>query len=508
MQLGSMDRKRNARRIGLGVTVWLLVGMLAAAAGGAVIEIDDPAIRNAVENELLKDFVVPLNDIDVASSDGVVTLTGNVDDLLTKERATEIARTVRGVRSVVNRIQVEPPVLRTDAEIENDVEEALYNDPATESYEIDVDAANNRVTLSGTVDSWQERRLAEKVAKGVRGVVNVINNITVRPPEKRSDVAIRADVEQVLKWDALVDHRSIDVSVQDREVRLAGTVGSAAEKNQAVMDAWVTGVTAVDDSELEVRTWARTGETREDKWVVKSDENIRQAVKDALFYDPRVNLFEIEVAVDAGFVTLRGTVDNLKAKRAAEADAANTVGVMGVTNRIKIRTEEIEEQALAESVRSALQRDPLVDRYEIDVNVIDRTVYLNGTVDNYYEKSRADELAANVKGVVSVENNLEVADTTEPYLSDPYTDDWIFYDGERYDYQPPLTFKSDGEIKSEIESELFWSPFVDEDRITVEVENGIATLSGTVDSKAERSTAEANAFDGGAVLVNNDLEIE
>jgi osmotically-inducible protein OsmY len=485
----------------------LLAWVAATAAVGAVIEIDDPAIRNAVENQFLSDFVVPLNDIDVVSKEGVVSLQGEVDDLLTKERAADIAGTVKGVRAVVNRIQVVPPVLRTDQEIERDVEKALYDDPATESYEVEVDVEDNRVTLTGTVDSWQERLLAEKVAKGVRGVVEINNSLTVRPPKARSDVAIRADVEQILKWDALVDHRAIDISVDNRTVRLVGTVGSPAEKNQAVMDAWVTGVVAVDDSELDVKTWARDERTRESEFVVKSDADIHKAVKDALFYDPRVNIFQIDVSVDAGFVTLRGKVDNLKAKRAAEMDAVNTVGVMGVTNRIKIRSAKIEEEDIAENVGAALQRDPLVDRYEIDVNVIDRTVYLNGTVDNYYEKSRADELAAHVKGVVRVQNNLAVGDAYDPYVPDPYYDDWIFYDGERYDYQAPITFKSDWKIKSEIESELFWSPFVDEEDVGVTVENGIATLTGTGDSMAERSTAEANAFDGGAVLVNNELKI-
>jgi osmotically-inducible protein OsmY len=47
-------------------------------------------------------------------------------------------------------------VFRTDCEIGKDVVNALLTDPATDKYEIDVAVQDNAVTLSGTVDPWQE----------------------------------------------------------------------------------------------------------------------------------------------------------------------------------------------------------------------------------------------------------------------------------------------------------------------------------------------------------------
>ena len=64
---------------------------------------------------------------------------------------------------------------------------------------------------------------------------------------------------------------------------------------------------------------------------------------------------------------------------------------------------------------------------------------------------------------------------------------------------------SDAEIKEEINDELFWSPFVDADDVTVTVDQGTATLSGVVDSRSEYLSAEENAYEGGAVFVDNDL---
>jgi len=64
---------------------------------------------------------------------------------------------------------------------------------------------------------------------------------------------------------------------------------------------------------------------------------------------------------------------------------------------------------------------------------------------------------------------------------------------------------TDREIHEQVESELFWSPFVDSDSVTVSVDDGAVTLSGTVDSAREYQAAQVNAYQGGALSVDNDL---
>jgi osmotically-inducible protein OsmY len=115
-------------------------------------ELSDEDIILAVENELLFDEGVSSHLIDVETSNGIVTLSGSVDNILAKERALHITESVRGVRAVVNRMIVNP-ISRTDEQIRMDVENALLFDSATESYEIDVMVKDGTVTLEGTVDS-------------------------------------------------------------------------------------------------------------------------------------------------------------------------------------------------------------------------------------------------------------------------------------------------------------------------------------------------------------------
>jgi len=484
----------------------VLMGMSRAQAQQRV-EMSDIAISDKVEDELLHDSAVVSTRIDISTADRIVTLSGEVSNLLAKERAARIAETVRGVRSVVNRIQVEPSVTRTDAQIRRDIEAALLADPATESYDIGVAVQDGAVKLTGGVDSYQERELAKKVAKGVRGVRAIDDQIEIQYKSDRPDVEIENEIKRTLRWNTHVDHNLIEVGVNDGKVALTGTVGSAAEKRLAESDAWVAGVESVNSSKLSVAGWARDPRLRGDKYVVKSERKLEQAVEDALLFDPRVKSFEIGVTAAGGAVTLRGEVDNLKAKRAAGQDASNTVGVAYVRNRLKVRPDTTRsDEEIAESIRGALLRDPYVERFEINVTVLNGTAHLYGTVDSFYEKNRADDVASRVAGVLDVDNHLDINDETA-YIYDPYVDDTHIEEGDLARYQRRRPLETDYEIKDEIESELFWSPFVDSDRITVTVDDGIANLTGTVETWNESMAATENAYEGGATLVDNDLTV-
>ena len=133
---------------------------------------------------------------------------------------------------------------------------------------------------------------------------------------------------------------------------------------------------------------------------------------------------------------------------------------------------------------------------------------LYGTVDNFFEKSQADDIVSKIHGVVYVDNNIILSENYDPYIYDPYVDDWYLYDFDWYNYQPLYSAgKSDFRMEMDINNELFWSPFVDAEQVNVEVNDGKATLTGTVDSWLEYDAAEYNAYEGGAVTVDNKLAV-
>jgi osmotically-inducible protein OsmY len=68
--------------------------------------ITDDTISDAVRVKLAGDQLVGVLNLDVTVKQGVVTLGGSVDSKSLKSRAERVARKVKGVKSVVNNIEI------------------------------------------------------------------------------------------------------------------------------------------------------------------------------------------------------------------------------------------------------------------------------------------------------------------------------------------------------------------------------------------------------------------
>jgi osmotically-inducible protein OsmY len=243
--------------------------------------ITDHGITSAVERGLIFEKGVFPSNVNVSTSEGIVTLSGAVSNLLAKERALKIAQSIRGVRGAIDRITV-TPVARPDADIRKDILAALRQDPATATYKVEVSVKNAMATLSGTVGSYTEEQLAARIAKGVKGLKEIHNDLKINYLAKRTDLQIAADVKARLQWDIWINGDQIASAVKDGKVTLTGTVGSALGRSRAFDDAWVNGVVSVDDSSMKVEPSAADGSQRKLKYVMRSDSEIKQAVQAAL----------------------------------------------------------------------------------------------------------------------------------------------------------------------------------------------------------------------------------
>jgi osmotically-inducible protein OsmY len=504
----------EGRKFVTALVVVMCLGLVSATCWAAPKEpqkMTDQQITNAVDHRLLSDSALKNNPIDARTDDGIVTLSGTANHLIAKERATMLAQTIRGVRGVVNTISLRIPSLPDD-EIRKNVEAALFYDTATDSYDLKTAVKDGVVTINGTVQSYREKQLAMYVAKGVKGVKEVKDSIVVSTRSKRPDMEIAAEVRNIIAIDAWLTPYLIKINVKDGVVTLIGEVGSLAQKERARVLAWTAGVKSVNSDGLLIESWAKAKDQRKETATIKGDPQIKQAVHDSFVFDPRVLSFNPNVEVKNGAVTLTGVVDNLKAKRSAEQDAKNTVGVRRVKNLLKVRpSKPLADDKIEQSVKSALIRNPVVDSYEIVVKTKHGVVTLTGTVDSFFEKAQAEDIASLARGVIDVKNNLtvsypSVADYYGGY--DPYWSFPSYYlNSSPYYYSWP--YRSDAEIKEDIEDEMFWSPWVwvHLDNITVTVTNGVATLTGTVSSWFTYYKATENAFEGGASQVINNITI-
>jgi osmotically-inducible protein OsmY len=503
--LVKLEPIKGAARTGVLLILALIWTAVAPLPSTATLPITDQDINGAVETLLFVDQYVPAYLINVATAEGIVTLSGTVDNLLARERAGQLAESIKGVRAVINRITVDPTP-RPDAEIKADIEQALLDDPTVVRYDVSITVTGGVVTLTGHVDSATEQQLVPEVVKAVRGVKAVVNNIEFSLAEdgSRFDSEIITDVQRRLDMDIWVDAKLIKTSVSNAVVRLTGEAPSAVERTRATTDAWVTGVRAVDASGLIVAPWFGDLHQRTHAHPLKTDSAIAQDVNAAFRYDPRVGVTNVTVAVRYGVATLNGVVDNLATKRAAEADTYNTVGVWDVHDLIKVRPATIPPDAeLAKRVEAAFRRDPYLELSPINVNVRHGIVTLSGVVDSIAERSQAVAVATRITGVAQVYNYIIAVPATERQLLNP--------PDLRYNLPPPMVAMPladrNEQLRKAVEYQLSWNPYVGPASIQVAADNGIVTLTGTVDSWLESGVAEDSALKAGASKVVNNLTV-
>lgn len=493
------------------VTIWSAVGLgglLMCASPNLMAKdvVNDTGITRSIEGNMRAYDGISAHLIDVSTEDGVVTLSGYVDNLLARDQAVTLAKSIKGVKSVINRVRVRP-VFRTDEQIKDDLTRALSEDAAADTWGIQVKVMDGKVTLSGTADSWQERRLSGQIAKGVRGVKEVVNDVVFVPVANRPDNEIAADVKERLKMDIRYDDSGTKVEVDNGKVTLSGIVTSSDEKTLAEELAQVTGVKSVDADDLLVdyERMASLPDIRTKQPDI-SDQKIAHALTKTFQLDPRVKAFGLDPMVSDGNVTLDGTVDNYFAKLAANRDAHNTVGVKYVVDLLKVRPKPIvDDQTLKARVDAALNRDPYLDLDDVHVAVRNSEVTLSGQVNNTFEISEAYQATARVNGVADINNKLTATGAKVPANGIGYT--WYHYVPDAYWPFDDIPTSLDAKIKSDVKSELFWSPFIDSDQIKVSVNNGRVTLSGFVDDYVERRLATKNAWEGGARGVLNHLTV-
>jgi osmotically-inducible protein OsmY len=111
---------------------------------------------------------------------GHVTLTGRVEWLLQRAYPEEAVSHIRGVRGVMNYIEVSPRTTQRD--VRRRIVQALHQQADLDARHISVGLRDDTVTLSGTVATWAERDSAYRAAGSAPGIRRVDNRIVVEPP--------------------------------------------------------------------------------------------------------------------------------------------------------------------------------------------------------------------------------------------------------------------------------------------------------------------------------------
>lgn len=223
--------------------------------------------------------------------------------------------------------------------------------------------------------------------------------------QANNDAQIQADVQHSLDNKRFAN---VQVAVQNGEVTLSGSVALYSAKEDADKKAHHRkGVQSVRNV-IEVAG----GETN-------NDAALREKLSKGLAYD-RVGygttaFNNIELGVQNGVVTLRGTVYGPTDKDSAISLVENTPGVRDVIDELDVApVSPMDDRIRLAEARAIYGFGPL-NKYALDpaktirITVVNGHVTLNGVVDNQADKNMAGIRANGVSGVFSVVNNLQVA---------------------------------------------------------------------------------------------------
>lgn len=209
---------------------------------------NDKLLRQKVIDQLDFEPSIDSAGIGVAVDAGVVTLTGHVRNYVQKLQAEKVVKAVKGVRGIAQEIQVRFDGLdpTSDDQIAKNALTALALDALLLGDGLQVKVSKGRVTLSGEVD-WQfQRNAAEADVRKLRGVIGIINSITLNQRPVVADVERR--IRDALGRDAALDAASIEVRVSGDRVMLEGTVDCWRDRDLVERAAWAApGVRSVED---------------------------------------------------------------------------------------------------------------------------------------------------------------------------------------------------------------------------------------------------------------------
>lgn len=123
----------------------------------------------------------------------------------------------------------------SDMSLRQDVIDELEFEPSLDAANIGVAVKNGVVTLMGYVNSYLEKVKAEEVARDVRGVHGIAEELEVRHPgdKKTSDDEIAQRALKIISWDTMIPENNVQVKVENGRVTLSGQVEWYYEKHAA-----------------------------------------------------------------------------------------------------------------------------------------------------------------------------------------------------------------------------------------------------------------------------------
>lgn len=231
----------------------------------------------------------------------------------------------------------------TDQKIE-DAAASSYNFRTVLEKQVNVDAQDGIVTLTGTVLDKDQKALAEETVRALPSVVEIKNQLEVSSPgPERSDGWIALKIRSVLLLRSNVSASNTDVSVRDGNVILNGSVDTATQRE--LTETYARGVEGVKSvqNKLVVREPDTNEQLAEADTPVGEkidDTSITAQVKYALMSHNSTSALKTSVETRNGVVAISGRAANQAEKELVSQLATGVRGVSSVENSMTVSVAE------------------------------------------------------------------------------------------------------------------------------------------------------------------------
>lgn len=217
--------------------------------------------------------------------------------------------------------------MQTDSELQQAVLRELSWDARVRETDVGVLVSGGVVALTGTLGSWAERVSAQEAAHRVAGVLDVVNDIEVKPPGSglKTDTELAHAVRTALQWDVLVPDARIQSTVTHGVVTLAGAVDFGSQR---------------EDAERAVRNLVGVRQVLNNIHIKPphpvTPEGVKKSIEEALGRRTAREVSHITLEVHDGRVNISGSVHSWAERRAALGAAKSTPGVICVVDHLRI----------------------------------------------------------------------------------------------------------------------------------------------------------------------------
>lgn len=217
------------------------IAFTGAAAFVALASETDSRIESSAQASYVYKTFLKNDAIAIQSSNGVVTLTGSVEEESHKSLARETVANLPGVKSVDDQLVLknEAPIENSDGWIGTRVKTSLLFHSNVNAFKTEVGVKEGVVTLKGEAASQAQKDLAGEYAKDVEGVKDLKNEMTIASvpykaeqtmAEKIDDASITAQVKGALLFHRSTSALNTKVVTSDGVVTVSGIAQNDAEK--------------------------------------------------------------------------------------------------------------------------------------------------------------------------------------------------------------------------------------------------------------------------------------